>query len=226
MTFLVEDFRHYFKEQIDWLFSARLKKLGFSSLFDESCYVDMQGNTYCSHKDVNRRKKHIRFFHGKIQISELLSFSCNLNVIRSEVLIQYFDNKTGKECCYDYNKQAHPKRSLPHYVEDCPVRLRSRIYTGNIYICEREEGIPVTNKHGKGIEDHDTNESCYYRSPDNCVKDPIPSDDVHGQVQINQNNHRECPKVSDTWHIDGARPICKERDEKDNHTLPQSVQHC
>ncbi|KAJ6909056.1 hypothetical protein NC652_020119 [Populus alba x Populus x berolinensis] len=42
--------RHYFKEQIDWLFSARLKKLGFSSLFDESCYVDMQGNTYCSHK--------------------------------------------------------------------------------------------------------------------------------------------------------------------------------
>ncbi|PNT22100.2 hypothetical protein POPTR_008G014501v4 [Populus trichocarpa] len=43
VTFLVEDFRHYFKEQIDWLFSARLKKLGFTSLFDESCYVDMQG---------------------------------------------------------------------------------------------------------------------------------------------------------------------------------------
>ncbi|KAL9402905.1 hypothetical protein Peur_006754 [Populus x canadensis] len=68
MTFLVEDFRHYFMEQIDWLFSARLKKPGFSSLFDESCYVDMQCNTYCSHKDVNRRKKHIRFFHGKIHV--------------------------------------------------------------------------------------------------------------------------------------------------------------
>ncbi|KAJ6901564.1 hypothetical protein NC651_019359 [Populus alba x Populus x berolinensis] len=30
--------------------TKRLKKLGFSSLFDESCYVDMQRNTYCSHK--------------------------------------------------------------------------------------------------------------------------------------------------------------------------------
>ncbi|KAG6763352.1 hypothetical protein POTOM_030766 [Populus tomentosa] len=64
-----------------------------------------------------------------------------------------------------------------------------RIYTGNVYICGREEGIPVVNKHRNGIEDHDTNGSCSYRSPNNCIKDPIPLDDVHGQVQINQNIH-------------------------------------
>jgi len=65
-----------------------------------------------------------------------------------------------------------------------------RIYTGNVYICGREEDIRVASKHKNGIEDHDTNGSCSsYRSPNNCIKDPIPLDDVHGQVQINQNIH-------------------------------------
>jgi hypothetical protein len=65
-----------------------------------------------------------------------------------------------------------------------------RIYTGNIYICGREDDIPVANKHRNDIEDHDTNGNCSsYRSPNNSIKDPIPLDDVHGQVQINQNIH-------------------------------------
>ncbi|KAJ6901389.1 hypothetical protein NC651_019219 [Populus alba x Populus x berolinensis] len=41
-----------------------------------------------------------------------------------------------------------------------------RIYTGNIYICGREEEhYHVANKHRNGIEDHDKNGSCSNRSP-------------------------------------------------------------
>lgn len=58
------------------------------------------------------------------------------------------------------------------------------------------------------------------------MSNPTPTDNIHGQVQINQNNHRKCPKVSYTWCINCACPICKVRDKIDNSTLPQGVNHC